>query len=258
MELSIEIILMLAAVAAVAGFVDSIAGGGGLLTVPAMLIAGMDPVSTLATNKLQGTFGVGAASLQYVRHGAADWRASRGMMAVSFVAAMLGALFVASVPVDQLKAALPVVLLVLALYFLLSPRASDVEVAPRMSQPVFTGTVVPAIAFYDGAVGPATGSFFTLGFITLRGLPVLRATGTTKLLNFASNVGSLVLFAAAGKPVWLIGVTMAIGSVLGARLGSSLAIAKGAAVIKPVLVLACCAMAIKLLSDPAHPLWSWF
>lgn len=86
---------------------------------------------------------------------------------------------------------------------------------------------------------------------------MLRATGNTKLLNFSSNIGALVLFIFAGKLVWLVGLTMAIGSILGAQLGSRLAIAKGAAVIKPVIVIACCAMALKLLSDPAHPIWNW-
>lgn len=145
MEITAELLLVLAAVATLAGFVDSIAGGGGLLTVPAMLIAGMDPVSTLATNKLQGTFGVGSASISYAHHGAADWRAARSMMVVSAVAAALGALFVSSIPVNYLKAALPVILLLIALYFLLSPQAGDVDREARLSQSAFTSTVVPAI-----------------------------------------------------------------------------------------------------------------
>ncbi|BCJ90784.1 UPF0721 transmembrane protein [Terrihabitans soli] len=258
MELSPDLILILAGVAFVAGFVDSIAGGGGLLNVPAMLLAGMDPVSTLATNKLQGMFGVGAASLQYVRHGVTSWRAMRWMMLASGVAALFGAALVTSLPTQHLKAALPFVLLVIALYFLLSPRLGDVEAEPRLKEGVFASTVVPAIGFYDGAIGPGTGSFFALGFITLRGEDILRATGKTKLLNFASNVGAFVFFLFAGKIVWLTGIGMAIGSVLGARLGATLAVKAGGKIIKPVLVLACSAMAIKLLSDPAHPIWAFF
>lgn len=257
MEISPDILLILAAVAALAGFVDSIAGGGGLLTLPAMLLAGMDPLSALATNKLQGTFGSGTASLQYVRHGSTDWRAARGMMVVSGSAAVLGSLCVSLLPVAHLKAALPVVLIALALYFLMSPRLGDVDAEPRLSQPVFTATAVPAIGFYDGLVGPGTGSFFALSFVTLRGQSILRATGNTKLLNFASNVGSLGLFIIAGAPVWLIGLTMAVGSILGARIGSRLAIANGAKVIRPVLVVACCAMAVKLLMESDHPIWGW-
>ena len=257
MEITPEILLVLGAVAVAAGFVDSIAGGGGLLTLPAMLLAGMNPIAAIATNKLQGTFGVAMASLQYVRHGGIDWRSARVMMLVSAVASMLGALFVSSVPVDQLKAWLPLVLIMIAVYFLFAPRAADVDAEPRISQPAFTSTVVPPIAFYDGAIGPGTGSFFTLGFLTLRGLSILRATGYTKLLNLASNVGALILFVLAGKPVWLVGLVMAIGSIVGARIGSRLAIAKGGRIIKPVLVIACTAMAIRLLADPAHPLWQF-
>jgi uncharacterized membrane protein YfcA len=247
---------MLAGVAMLAGFVDSIAGGGGLLTVPAMLLAGMDPVSVIATNKLQGTFGAAMSSHQYVRHGGADWRAARGMMLVSAVAAVVGALCVSLLPVAHLKAALPILLILLALYFLLSPRLGDVDAEPRLSQPVFTATAVPAIGFYDGLFGPGTGSFFALSFVSLRGQSILRATGNTKLLNFASNIGSLGLFIIAGAPVWLVGLTMAVGSIVGARLGSRLAIANGAKVIRPVLVIACCAMAIKLLMEPDHPIWN--
>jgi len=255
MEITPEILLVLGVVAAAAGFVDSIAGGGGLVTLPAMLIAGMNPVAAIATNKLQGTFGVAMASFQYARHGAIDWRGARLMMLVSGLASLLGALFVSSVPVDHLKAWLPLVLVLIALYFLFVPRLGEVEAEPRVSQGVFTATAVPAIGFYDGAVGPGAGSFFALSFITMRGQSILRATGYTKLLNFASNVGALVLFTLAGKPVWLVGCVMAIGSILGARFGSRLAIARGSKVIKPVLVAASMAMAVRLLADPAHPLW---
>lgn len=258
MELSPDLILILACVAFVAGFVDSIAGGGGLVTVPAMLIAGMDPVATLATNKLQGMFGVGSASLQYVRHGVTSWRAMRWMMLASGLAALCGAAFVTSLPTQHLKAALPFVLLTIAVYFLLSPRLGEVEAQPRLKEGTFAGTVIPAIGFYDGAVGPGTGSFFTLSFLALRGETILRATGNTKLLNFASNVGAFALFVFAGKIVWLTGLVMAIGSVLGAQLGSSLAVKNGGRIIRPVLVIACAAMAVKLLSDPAHPVWTWF
>lgn len=258
MELTLDLILILAAVAFLAGFVDSIAGGGGLLTVPALLILGMDPVTAIATNKLQGLFGVSASSLQYMKHGVTNFREMRWLMLIGGIASVLGAAFVTSLPTQHLKAALPLVLLAIAFYILLSPRLGDVEAEPRMKRGVFAGTVIPAIGFYDGAIGPGGGSFYTLSFLGLRGDTILRATGKSKLVNLASNLGSFLLFAFAGKIVWLVGIVMAIGSVLGARLGSTLAIKNGGKIIRPVLVLACSAMAIKLLSDPAHPVWTWF
>jgi uncharacterized membrane protein YfcA len=258
MELSPDLILILGVVAFVAGFVDSIAGGGGLLTVPALLIAGLDPVTAIATNKVQGLFGVGTSSLQYVRHGVATLREMRWLMLIAGVASVLGAAFVTSLPTQHVKAALPLVLLAIAVYILLSPRLGDVEAEPRMSKGVFAGTVIPAIGFYDGAIGPGGGSFYTLSFLGLRGDTILRATGKAKLVNLASNLGSFLLFVFAGKIVWLVGIVMAIGSILGARLGSSLAIKNGGKIIRPMLVLACSAMAVKLLSDPAHPIWTWF
>lgn len=258
MELSPDLLLILAAVAFIAGFVDSIAGGGGLLTVPALLIAGMDPVTAIATNKLQGLFGVSSSSLQYMKHGVTSVREMRWLMLIGGAASVLGAIFVTGIPTEHLKAALPLVLLAIAVYVLLSPRLGDVEAEPRMKEGVFAGTVIPAIGFYDGAIGPGGGSFYALSFVGLRGDTILRATGKTKLVNFASNLGSFLLFAFAGKIVWLVGIVMALGSVLGARLGSSLAIKNGGKIIRPMLVLACSAMALKLLSDPSHPIWTLF
>ena len=254
-EISLELIAMLAAVAALAGFVDAIAGGGGLLTIPAMLLVGMDPVAAIATNKLQGTFGVASASVTFARRGIVDWRAARAMMAAAFAGSVIGAILIASVPVPHLEAGLPILLVALAIYFVLSPRMSDVDAQPRMPQPAFAASVIPAVGVYDGAFGPAAGSFYTLGFLTLRGNGLLRATAHAKLMNFASNAGALALFIIAGKPVWLVGLPMAAASILGAQLGSRLAVANGARIIKPVLVLACVAMAVKLLLDPAQPLW---
>jgi uncharacterized membrane protein YfcA len=257
MELSLELLLILAATAFVAGFVDSIAGGGGLLTVPALLISGMDPVTAIATNKVQGLFGITTSSVQYVRHGVTSVREMRWLMLIAGIASVLGAAFVTSIPTQHLKAALPLVLMAIAIYILMSPRLGDVEAEPRMREGVFAGTVIPAIGFYDGAIGPGGGSFYTLSFLGLRGDTILRATGKTKLVNLASNLGSFLLFVFAGKIVWLVGIVMAIGSVLGARTGSALAIKNGGKIIRPMLVLACSAMAIKLLSDPAHPIWTW-
>ena len=119
---------------------------------------------------------------------------------------------------------------------------------------LFALTWAPAVGFYDGVFGPGAGAFYMIGFVTLLGLGVVRATAHTKLANAASNLGSLALFAASGHVVWTIGIAMAFGAFIGAQIGSILAIRLGAKLIRPLLVTIACAMAIRLLSNPENPL----
>ena len=140
------------------------------------------------------------------------------------------------------------------LYFALKPKMDDVDRAERMTPVLFGLTVVPLVGFYDGVFGPGAGSFFMLAFVALAGYGVLKATAHTKLLNFASNLGGFAAFAAVGVVSWKIGLVMGVAQFLGARLGSGLAMKNGAKLIKPLLVLTCMALAVRLLIDPAHPL----
>lgn len=253
-DLSLEIVILLVGAAFLAGFVDSIAGGGGLITIPTLLLAGLPPVDALGTNKLQGLFGSGAATVTYAAKGQVDLRKQAPMAIVSLVGGAAGALLASVLPGEWLAMALPVVLVAIALYFALKPNMDDVDKAERMSPFLFGATVVPAIGFYDGVFGPGTGSFFMLSFVSLAGFGLLKATAHTKLLNFASNLGGFAAFALVGAIAWKIGLLMGIAQVAGARLGAGMAIRNGARIIKPLLVVTCVALAIKLLSDPAHPL----
>ena len=253
-DLAITTIAMLAAAAFAAGFVDSIAGGGGLISVPALLLAGFTPVESLGTNKLQGLFGTGSATLAYAASGQVDPRRQWRAAVLSFFGATLGALTATRVPDDVLRAALPIVLIAIALYFALKPNLADVDRAERLSPLRFSATLVPLIGFYDGVFGPGAGSFFMLAFVALAGYGVLKATAHTKLLNFASNIGGFAVFAIAGVIHWKIGVLMGACQFLGARVGALLAVRIGARLIKPLLVVVCVALAFKLLADPQNPL----
>ena len=197
-DLAITTIAMLAAAAFAAGFVDSIAGGGGLISVPALLLAGFTPVESLGTNKLQGLFGTGSATLAYAASGQVDPRRQWRAAVLSFFGATLGALTATRVPDDVLRAALPIVLIAIALYFALKPNLADVDRAERLSPLRFSATLVPLIGFYDGVFGPGAGSFFMLAFVALAGYGVLKATAHTKLLNFASNIGGFAVFGGCG------------------------------------------------------------
>lgn len=236
---------MLAAFAA--GFIDSIAGGGGLITVPVLLLAGLSPVEALGTNKLQGVFGAGSATWSYARAGLVDLRTQLPAAILSLTGSVAGAALATILPGDWLDVALPAMLVVIALYFAFKPDMNDVDRARRLSPFLFGLIIVPAIGFYDGIFGPGAGSFFMLAFVTLAGYGVLKATAHTKLLNFASNTGGLLLFFAAGAVVWQLGLMMGAAQFLGARLGARLAMKSGARLIKPLLVLTCVTLAIKLL-----------
>ncbi|MCJ1898811.1 MULTISPECIES: TSUP family transporter [Paracoccus] len=246
-ELSLDLVLLLAGAAFAAGFVDAIAGGGGLITVPALMLAGLPPAQALATNKVQGVFGAATAAISYARSGLVDLRGQSGAAAVAFAAGLCGALLVSWIPAQALRYGLPVVLIGIAAFFALRPGLDDTDRMRRITPATFTASVVPLVAFYDGLVGPGTGSFFMLGFVMLAGYGILKATAHTKLLNFASNLGGLVAFAAVGKPLWLVGAVMAVAQIAGALLGARLAMRIGARVIKPLLVATSTLLALRLV-----------
>jgi uncharacterized protein len=246
-EVATHLALILILAAFVAGVVDSIAGGGGLVTVPVLLLAGASPVEALATNKLQGTFGAGTAMLAYARAGHVRPQGQLGMAAISALAGAGGALVAHLIPVEVLRIIMPVILIGVAAFFALKPGLTDEARAARISPPVFAVTVVPLVAAYDGFFGPGTGSFYMMGFVLLAGYGVLKATAHTKMLNFASNLGSLIVFIQTGATWWFVGLAMAVAQVAGASLGARLAMRVGAGLIKPLLVTVSTAMALRLL-----------
>lgn len=248
MDLSPEIILLLLALAAfAAGFIDSIAGGGGLITVPALILAGFPPVTALGTNKLQSVFGSGSATWAYASKGHVDLRTQGPTFLASAAASAVGAWTATQVSPDWLRLVLPVMMIAIGLYFLLKPNLTDESRHARLTPTLFAATAVPAVGFYDGIFGPGTGSFFMLAFVMLAGYGLLKATAYTKTLNFASNLGALVVFAAFGVIDWKAGIVMGIAQFFGARTGANFAMSRGSKIIKPLLVTVCFALAARLL-----------
>jgi uncharacterized protein len=241
---------VLTAVALVTGFIDAIAGGGGLIMMPALLFAGLPPLQALGTNKFQSMFGTGMAMINYGRAGLIDWRRNWPTVAVVFVGAAIGCITIQLVDTHFLSLLIPGLLMVVALYVLASPRMSDEDAHERVSARGYA-PVGGAIGFYDGFFGPGTGTFFTTSLVALRGVGLTRATALTKLFNFTSNIAAMVMFAAGGKVLWLLGASMAVGSMAGGWLGSHTAMRFGAALIRPLLVAISLAMTARLL-------WGYF
>ena len=256
-DLALHVILLLFVAAFIAGFIDSIAGGGGMITIPAMLLAGIPPLETLGTNKLQALFGSGSATVAYAGAGHVELKRQLPMAWLSAIGAAFGAALATVIPAETIRMVLPILLVGIAIYFALKPNIGDVDKHRRLSEAAFAFTVVPLIGFYDGVFGPGTGSFFMLAFVSLAGFGVLKATAHTKLLNFGSNVGAFAFFLAYGAVLWKVGIIMGIGQLLGAQAGSSFAMKKGAKIIKPLLIFTSMALAVRLMADPANPLRLW-
>jgi uncharacterized protein len=245
MDLAIPLFL----IATLAGLVDAIAGGGGLITVPALLWSGLDPIAVLATNKAQGVFGSGTAAANFAHKGALDLRRTWPAVVCTFVGAGGGALLVQHIGGETLARIIPLLLIGFALYFLLSPRVSDLDSHRRLSDSAFALSVGTGVGFYDGFFGPGTGTFFAMGYVALLGYNLRRATAHTKLLNFTSNLAAFLLFLIGGHIVWVAALPMAVGQAMGGWLGSHLVLRHGTALIRPMLVIAALAVSIKLLLD---------
>ncbi len=236
--------------ALIAGLVDSIAGGGGLITVPALLWAGLGPLETLATNKAQGVFGTAAATVSFLRQGLIDLRQAAMAFVCAFTGAASGVLYIRTLGGDLPAWLIPALLIAFSLYFLFSPRVSDVDARRRLGQGAFAFLVAFPIGFYDGFFGPGTGTFFAMGYVALLGYNLRRATAHTKLLNFASNLAAILFFIPGGHVLWRYGLVMAAGQFLGAWLGAHLVGRHGARLIRPLLVAVSLAVSLKLLLDP--------
>lgn len=249
MELTEFTIIILVLAAFVAGYIDSIAGGGGLIAIPALLVAGLPPLAALGTGKLQALFGSGMAAISYARGGHLNLVKLAPLALVAFAGSICGALLATMLPREFLNTVMPVALIGIALYFALKPNLSDIETTARLPFWFFAAGVVPAIGFYDGIFGPGAGSFYMIAYVALAGYGLLRATAHTKLLNFASNVGGFVVFAIGGTVLWKVGLLMGAAQIAGAWFGSRTAMKRGSKIIKPLLIITCLAMAIRLLLD---------
>jgi len=248
--LDLWVYLALTAVAALAGFVDSIAGGGGLIMIPALLFAGVPPLYALGTNKLQSVFGTGVALRNYWRSGLIEWRPNRLTMTLALIGAVGGSLAVQQIRTGALNLIVPVLLVSAAIYVLVSPRMTDSDAHHRVTSAGYA-PVGAAIGFYDGFFGPGAGTFYSTSLVALRGYGLTKATALTKLFNIASALASLIMFAAGGHLLWLLGLCMALGAMVGGWLGSHSALRFGARLIRPLLVLIS-------LSLTARLLWNYF
>ncbi|WP_447737192.1 TSUP family transporter [Pseudomonas laurentiana] len=257
MEIEISLFIALAAVALFAGFFDAIAGGGGLLTLPALFIAGVDPLAAMATNKFQASSASVSAVWAFTRKRMIEWRADWPMACLSFAGGIAGALSISMLDRTVLESIVPILLIAVAAYFAFSPTLGDQDRKQQLSRFTFTLVVVPAIGFYDGIFGPGTGSFFMVACTLLLGQQLMQAICRSKLLNACCNLGALSVFAFSGAIIWPLALAMAVCAIIGAQVGARCALYFGPRLVKPLLIAVCCLMAIKLLFGDGHPIGEW-
>ena len=233
----------------VAGFVDSIAGGGGLITLPVMLSLGGDPQQALGTNKLQATFGSASAATHYSRAGAVDLRECWRAFIFTFIGSAIGSLGVRQIGPNTLKVIIPLLLIAVAVYSLRNPKLGEVDLKPQITRGRFDLIFGLLLGFYDGFFGPGTGTFWTMAFVLMLGFNLTRATAHTKVLNFSSNLCSLLVFAIAGQINYFAGTIMGLGQLIGAQIGSRMVMRRGTKFIRPVFISVVLAITGKLLYD---------
>ena len=248
-----ETIAFLMAAALTAGCIDAMAGGGGLIALPALLAAGIPPVPAVATNKLQSALGTFGACIAYARAGHMDLKAYRWPLFAAFAGSAGGAWLLQRVDPSILAGLMPALLIALAAYFTFSPKVSEMDRHQRVGMAVLS-LLIGVIGFYDGFFGPGAGAFYTTTYLALGGLSLLRATAQTKAANFASNLAGLMMMIAGGHVIWIVGLAMAVGSVTGGQIGSRLAMRFGSRLIRPLLIVMSLALTAKMLLDPKNPI----
>ncbi|SEL79005.1 TSUP family transporter [Nonomuraea pusilla] len=245
----LEQIVVLLAAAAAAGWIDAVVGGGGLVQLPAIMVTGIVPVEAMATNKLSSVFGTASAAVAYARSSKVDREVALPGAALAVLSAGLGASAAAAISAEVLRPLVMAVLLAVALMVTLRPSLGalpqpHLRTRRRLVAAVAIGGV--GIAFYDGIMGPGTGTFLIIAFTTILGLDFVSASASAKIINVGTNIGALAVFAWQGHVLWGLGLGMAVCNVLGAQVGARMALRRGAAFVRVVLLCVVVAMVGRL------------
>lgn len=236
-----------------AGFVDAIAGGGGLIQLPALLIGlpQSSVVQVLGTNKLSSFFGTTAAAIMYRRRVKPDLRFTFAMALPAFAGSMSGALLAAHIPTHALRPIVLVLLIAVAVFTWSRPTLGEIELLRHTSQRRMLIAIVAGaiIGFYDGIFGPGTGTFLMLVLVALLGFAFLTASSIAKVVNVSTNLGAIVVFGLHGVILWRLGLVLALANVTGGMLGAHVAIRGGSALVRRVFLLVTVMLIVKVGID---------
>lgn len=243
----------LAVAAFLAGLIDAVAGGGGLVQIPALFSAfpGMSPATLLGTNKVASVAGTANAAIRYGRNVRIYWAATAPAVVAAFVFSMAGAWALTMIPAEPLRKALPFVLVALLAYTV-AKKDLGTEHAPSLTgtrERVAALLAGAAIGFYDGVFGPGTGSFLMIVFVRVFGYDFLHASASTKVVNLATNLAALLLLASKGHVWWQLGLVMAVANAAGSQVGSRLALRHGSGFVRKVFIVVVSALILKTAWD---------
>jgi uncharacterized membrane protein YfcA len=247
-------IALLLAAAFAAGWIDAVSGGGGLLQLPALLLAlpDEDPARALGTNKLSSIMGTSASALTYVRRTTLDLRTAAPMALAAFAGSALGATLASSLPAAAFRPVILVLLVVAWTWTLLRPSMGREEQlrwggGRRHRIAAVVGGAV--IGCYDGLLGPGTGAFLIVLLVSGLGYSFLRASATAKIVNVGTNVAALIVFGITGSVIWLLGLVMGTANLAGGILGARMAISRGSGFVRAVFLVVVAVLICRLAWD---------
>jgi uncharacterized membrane protein YfcA len=246
-------VLLLCLAAGFAGWVDAVSGGGGLVQIPALLILlpGASPAQVLATNKLSSICGTSVAATTYYRRVRPDLRTALPMAGIALAGAVAGALCASAISIDVFRPLVLVLVVLVAAYVLRHPQVGEVQSlrwAGRRHH-VVAAAVGLGLGFYDGIFGAGTGSFLVFLFVSLLGYSFLQASAKSRIVNLATNLGALFVFAVQGAPMWRLGLLMGVCNVAGSWLGARSAIRRGSGFVRAVFLVVVAGLAVRLGFD---------
>ena len=247
---TLQVLALLALAALAAGFVDAVVGGGGLIQLPALLLGLPDasPVQILATNKLASICGTSVSSATYYRRVRPDPKTFVPLMLFAFVGSALGAVVASYLPREAFDPIVLVALIVVGAYVVLKPDLGGdtlLRFAGRRHTAVAMATGL-VIGFYDGALGPGTGSFFVFTLVGLLGYSFLEASAKARLANWATNLAALVVFVPQGAVLWKVGLVMGLANLLGGYVGARTAVARGAKFVRVFFIVVVSAFIVRI------------
>lgn len=251
MELDLSTIAFLALFGFVAAFIDSCVGGGGLISLPALLGLGIPPYLALGTNKIAGTISSATSSATFISLGKFDKRLILYLFPVSLIGSMIGAKTVLFVPQEALKILVIVMMGIIFVYTLLNKRFGHDPNFKGLT-PFTLSLGIPftfLIGFYDGFFGPGAGSFFVFLMVLLFGYDFVTAAGNGRILNLASNIAALTVFILEGKVIWITGLTMGVAMIVGATLGARMAVKTGVRYVRPLFLIVSISLITKMVYE---------
>jgi cupin 2 domain-containing protein len=218
------------------GFIDSISGGGGLVSVPALTLTGMPMVSVLGTNKLQSSIGTSIAVFKYYQHGLLNLRTIYRGLLFGLIGSVCGAISVNLISNHFMVVLIPFVMLGVYVFNLFNKKIGIHPGIKRLSEPVFFSIFGFILGFYDSFFGPGTGNFWLISIVFFLGYTFIEAAGYAKMFNLKSNVFSLIIFLYFGKVNFIYGFTMATGQIAGNYCGAHMVILRGSKVVRPLFM----------------------